>query len=66
VNGFQHPRPMSTGTFTRTSQGICSRMPAWRSYARLARLLYVTGDLFWPLLGTLLLEGVFSESAGGR
>jgi hypothetical protein len=60
VNGFQHPRPMSSGTFTRTSQGICSRMAAaLRSYARLDRLLYVTGCLFWPLLGTLLFEGVF-------
>src|ERR1700681_96437 len=49
---------MSTGTFTRTSQGICS---AWllRSYARLDRLLYVNGCLFWPLLGTLLFEGGF-------
>jgi uncharacterized protein (DUF3084 family) len=48
------------GHFTRTSQGICSRMPALRSHARLDRLLYVTGCLFWPLLGTLLLEGFFS------
>jgi hypothetical protein len=39
VNGFQHLRPMLTGTLTRTSQGICSRMPALRSYARLDRLL---------------------------
>jgi hypothetical protein len=50
---------MSTGTFTRTSQGVCSRMPALRSHARLDRLLYVTGCLFRPLLGTLLVEGVF-------
>jgi hypothetical protein len=59
VNGFQHPRPMSTGTFTRTSQGIRSRMAALRSYARLDRLLCLTGCLFWPLLGTLMFEGVF-------
>lgn len=60
VNGFQHPRQMSTGTFTRTSQVSGSRMAAaLRSYARLDRLLYVTGCIFWPLLLGTLLDGVF-------
>jgi hypothetical protein len=34
-------------------------MAALWSYARLHRLPYVTGCVFWPLLATLLFEGVF-------
>jgi hypothetical protein len=62
VNGFQHPRQMSTGTFTRTSQVsvaawllLCGVTLGWTAcYMSLAVYFAI-----WPLLSTLLFEGVF-------